>query len=338
MTSSKVSSSYHYTLKRCVEYQISLELCSRACIATPRSSIAQVMNSPLLHYRNFFQGALDIYNCDFLRVVNCTFEDNGPTSVIKQEPYRGHAGGLSIGYNNTAVSPGPVAFISGCTFRNNTSDPISELVQTTTQLLQSFAFTGRGGGCAFPINPVFSLNATVEDSLFENNFARSFGGGLYVAFNGREYHIVTINRVKFVKNYAPTAGALEVGFIRGGVPGANNQFFAYNSEFIENDAMFGGGVYFFTVGMLREKYTCMYVWLQLIHVLMFVAVVVLIILVPCLGVGPTDASGNLGNFAHFDNCTFVENTAEEFAAAVGVVTLLYFQEIVNVRPFQIKSW
>lgn len=144
-----------------------------------------------------------------------------------------------------------MAIVSGCVFRNNTSDPTSDLVQTTSDLVQSSRFTGRGGGCAFPINPLFSLNATVEDCLFEQNYARSFGGGLYVAFNGREHHRVTIRRVRFIRNNAPTAGALEVGFITGGILGADNQLMAYDSEFVENYAIFGGGVYFFTLGIIR---------------------------------------------------------------------------------------
>ena len=145
--------------------------------------------------------------------------------------------------------PGPEALVSGCVFRNNTSNPASELVQTTSEIVQSMLFTGRGGGCTFPINPVYSLNATIEDCLFERNFALSFGGGLYVAFNGREHHTVTLHRVKFVKNQAQTAGGLEVGFIRGGIPGADNKLLAYDSEFIENKATQGGGVFFFTLGM-----------------------------------------------------------------------------------------
>ena len=197
--------------------------------------------------RYFFQGALDLYNCYFLRVSRCIFEHNGPTSVIKQEQYRGHSGGLSVGYH--AIPTSPMAIISECVFRNNTSDPTSDLVQTTSDLVRSSQFTGRGGGCAFPVNPLYSLNATVEDCLFEDNFANSFGGGLYVAFDGRESHILTLHRVKFLRNLAPTAGALEVGFVSGGNPGADNVLVAYDSIFIENHAVFGGGVYFFTLGI-----------------------------------------------------------------------------------------
>lgn len=174
------------------------------------------------------------------------FEHNGPTSVIKEDRFRGHAGGLSVGYHKIPTSP--VAHITDCLFRNNTSDPTSDLVQTTSDLVRSSQFTGRGGGCAFPVNPLYSLNATVQDCTFLENSANSFGGGLYVAFNGKESHLFTIQRLFFLRNHAPTAGALEVGFITGGIPGADNRFEAYDSVFVENESMFGGGVYFFSLG------------------------------------------------------------------------------------------
>ena len=197
--------------------------------------------------RYFFQGALDLYNCVFIQVTNSTFEHNGPTSVIKQEQYRGHSGGLSLEFNEIATAP--LVIVAECTFLNNTSDPTSELMQTLSDVVQSSHFTGRGGGCALLINPLYSLNTTVRDCRFEQNHANSYGGGLYVLFNGIDNHIVTVLRVRFVRNYAPTAGGLEVGFVSGGNLGADTRLLAQDSEFIENDANYGGGVVFFTPGI-----------------------------------------------------------------------------------------
>ena len=198
--------------------------------------------------RYFFQGAVDVYNCHKVAVYNSIFEHNGPTSVLKPQQYRAHAGGLSLGYHDSIVIPEPEARVVGCVFRNNTSDPLADIVQTTTQVLRSLLFTGRGGGCAFAINPAFPLNATVEDCLFEDNYALSFGGGLYVAFDGFSNHTVIINRVKLVRNQTPgTAGGLEVGFIQSAGE-AVSKFYAYNTEFIENRAEFGAGVYLFVGG------------------------------------------------------------------------------------------
>ena len=47
----------------------------------------------------FSQGAIDIYNCLQVVIQNCNFNNNGPADVIKQEQYRGHSAGLSIGKN-----------------------------------------------------------------------------------------------------------------------------------------------------------------------------------------------------------------------------------------------
>lgn len=207
-----------------------------------------------LSYRYFFQGALDLYNCHFATVRDSVFEHNGPASIVKKEPYRGHSGGLSLGYYRITVNGGPTALVSNCTFRNNTSDPNSAAVQSTSDLFQRFAFTGRGGGCTFTISPSTSLTATVENSTVEDNFARSFGGGLYVGFDGNLNHTVTVDRVRLIRNECPgAAGGLEIGFVQGADPVSINQIFVLNSEFVENRAGFGAGTYFFSPGQALSK-------------------------------------------------------------------------------------
>ena len=220
----------------------------------------------LLFYRYFFQGAVDFYNCASVTVLDSIFEHNGPASIVKPEPYRGHSGGLSIGYYGAvAGEDGPRAFVSNCTFRNNTSDPNSVAVQSTSDLFQRFAFTGRGGGCAFTISPSTSLTAVVENSTVEGNFARSFGGGLYVGFDGNLNHTVTVNRVLLIRNECPgAAGGLEIGFVQGAAPDSLNRIFVLHSQFIENRAAFGAGTYFFTPGISFVRgisYTYMIIFL-----------------------------------------------------------------------------
>ena len=36
-------------------------------------------------FRNFIQGALDIYNCLSVNITYCVFEHNGPAAVVKPE-------------------------------------------------------------------------------------------------------------------------------------------------------------------------------------------------------------------------------------------------------------
>ena len=201
--------------------------------------------------RYFFQGALDIYNCDFVQVKNCVFEHNGPTSVIKAEEYRGHSGGLAVGF--LLLPTAPVVIVSHCLFRNNTSNPSSPIIQTTTDVVQFSRYTGRGGGCSFTINPLFSLNATIEDCVFEENFAISFAGGLYIVLFGNQQHNFTVHRVKFVKNYSPTAGALLVWIRKEGFQETENIVLVYGSIFIENEAVSGGA----TTTIFTGKFQCM---------------------------------------------------------------------------------
>ena len=167
------------------------------------------------------------------------FEHNGPTSVIKAEEYCGHSGGLSVGFH---LLPTPlVVIVSHYLFRNNTSNPSSHIIQTTADAVQFSRFTGRGGGFSFPIYPLSSLNATIEDCIFEENFANTFAGALYINFFGIDQHNFTVRQVKFIKNNAPTAGALLCAIRNRGFPEAEIKIFVYDSIFIENEAVIGGG-------------------------------------------------------------------------------------------------
>ena len=190
--------------------------------------------------------------------TNCTFEHNGPVSVIK-DPYRGHAGGLSVSYHqNKMFSMRPQLRVEKCTFRNNTTDPLASIQQSSTQIVLRRVFTGRGGGCAIPMFSSLPSNVTLEDCLFEENFARTLGGGLYVAFDGHLDHLVVLNRIKFVRNKCRLAGGLAVGFAFGSNAENVSSLLAYNSEFIENQAEFGGGAGLFPAGKHLHKNECIH--------------------------------------------------------------------------------
>ena len=206
-------------------------------------------SSFLFAHRYFFQGAVDIYNSPFVTVTGSTFEHNGPVAIVKNESYRGHSGGLSVGYNDIAEREGGLIQISNCTFRNNTSNPSAAVQQSTTQLLQRFVFTGRGGGCAITVNSTFNLSASIESSYFEENSALSFGGGLYIGFSAYSPHTVTVMRSRFVNNSCnSSAGGLQFGFIEALT--SSITLILESSEFIQNSAQFGGGVHLFALGML----------------------------------------------------------------------------------------
>lgn len=200
--------------------------------------------------RYFSQGAVDIYNCHTVNVMDSRFTHNGPVHVLKLSAYRGHAGGLSIAYNweNVSIAGRPEVTVSGCYFYNNSaSGPSSSMQQSTSTLLKKLVFTGRGGGAAINTNSVLSVFVLVFNSTFEENYALSYGGGIYLAWGRVSGHTVIINHTQFIRNRTPGgAGGLEMGFAKGGSNENAIRVFAYNCEFIENKATHGGGVYFFS--------------------------------------------------------------------------------------------
>lgn len=194
-----------------------------------------------------------MYNSYEVTISNCIFEDNGPVRITKLFPWRGHSGGLSVAFNFIEPLNGinPSASIRDSHFRNNSVRAAVRGRQTTSQLLRRQLPTGRGGGCAVNINSITSVRVLVEGCVFERNFALSYGGGLYFAWDIASGHRSVVNRTDFIENESPGgAGGLEIGFARGGSESTGNQVFAYNLHFKRNKATYGGGVYVFLAGEL----------------------------------------------------------------------------------------
>ena len=45
-----------------------------------------------------------------------------------------------------------------------------------------------------------------------------------------------------------------------------------------------------------------------------------------------------GYFVSFENCLFDGNFASEYAAAIGFVSLAFFQSFTTLHPYRITSW
>ena len=96
------------------------------------------------------------------------------------------------------------------------------------------------------LNSVTSIDVQVQECRFEKNYALSYGGGLYLAWDRPSGHRTTLNNTAFIENETPGgAGGLELGFARGGNSVTGNQVFAYNLYFLRNKATYGGGSYVF---------------------------------------------------------------------------------------------
>ncbi len=192
-----------------------------------------------------------MYMSRVVYIGNCTFEHNGPVLVLKPQMNRGHSAGLSIGTREESTeNPGIHFMVTDCIFRNNTSN-VPPGMGTTTRVLITFTFPGRGGGCSILMNTSFPANATIENCVFEENSATNYGGGLYLAFAGYSSHEIVINKTKFIRSRAGRgAGGLSYGFLQGVGPGAD--LLLTNSEFVENSAQFGGGAYISAAGKWRS--------------------------------------------------------------------------------------
>lgn len=213
------------------------------------------------HHRYFSQGAVDIYNSLDVIVANCTFENNGPVTITKFVPIRGHSGGLSIGFlfmrplitNQTRLT----AEVRDSVFRNNSVQSSVSGRQTTSQLLTKFLITGRGGGYATSIHSIIPVDIIVTGCMFERNFALSFGGGMYMGWFVAGNHTTTISHTSFIENECPGgAGGLEIGFARAGSQYTGNKLFGSDLLFVGNTATYGGGTYVFM--------GCEYIYSQLV--------------------------------------------------------------------------
>ena len=170
--------------------------------------------------------------------------------MLKLEAYRGHSSGLSVAYNWSEVNTTMQLTVTvlDCQFFNNSaSGPSSNIQQSTSTLLTRFLFTGRGGGAAVIINLPISVLLHVLNCTFEENYALSYGERIYLAWGSVSGHVVVINYTRLVRNRTPGgAGELEMGFTQGGYEENAIKVFVYSSEFIENEATHGGGIYPFS--------------------------------------------------------------------------------------------
>lgn len=190
--------------------------------------------------------------CFHINITSCIFQHNGPVAAIKLQQYRGHSGGISIGYDDdyyfqAGTDPATIPnntgiYITGCKFYNNTSDPPQTTL--TSDLLQAYRFTGRGGSISILFNATFSSDIYVRDSVVERSFAGTFGGGIYLAFTGYAHHTAVFNKMEFIKCtcLSGPGGLFLVSLFTNNVHEVSDTLEVYNSRFIENYSKGGGAI------------------------------------------------------------------------------------------------
>ena len=234
-----------------------------------------------------------------MQIVDTAFMNNTATSQIQDAPFRGNAGGVAIGtYMNPFHRMNPSVIVRNCTFIGNTARPPPSDIILSSQLVEGNFFNGRGGGLAVLIGEFSNTDAFVEDCYFAQNYAESFGGGLYFGIftiTQNANRTVDVKRSRFYRNVAGSGGGgLNVGYSTTfDVP----LLVVSDSSFVSNRADYGGGTYIF----------------------------------PLLG-------NRIAVSAMFRNCTFEMNWARVFGSAVGLLSLDLFDSFNLLSPYVVENW
>ncbi|XP_065906418.1 uncharacterized protein [Dysidea avara] len=248
-------------------------------------------------FRDHEHGAVNVYNSQNVFITNCTFYNNTSSSYFTRKPYQGSAGGLSIGYNSQLVAMtlnDANVLVDNCTFTANRAAPPTGLNLSPTELLARRIFSGRGGGLSIPVSlATSSLNCVVNNSMFVNNYAESFGGGYYIFISG-----FVVNQNYLIENNVFTqnvAGNIAGAFSFGNFGGLDNfsilNCTVYKSSFTANSANSAG----------------------------------------CSNLLPS-YPGFHNVFMKFEKCTFSNNTATEYAGAIDIVSYNFFGSRQHQNP------
>ena len=90
----------------------------------------------------------------------------------------------------------------------------------------------------------FTVTARVINCNYINNYASSFGGGLYIFFSGYTFHNASVENCTYHSNMANLGGGglMSIG-TRGSISMARTLYYT-SCHFENNSASVGGGVYF----------------------------------------------------------------------------------------------
>ena len=185
-----------------------------------------------------------MYNSFEVIVTDTTFLNSTGRSRIRDAPFRGNAGGISIATHLNSFT-NPIITVTNCTFIGNRADPLETNVVSSSEVISGQnLLTGRGGGLRIYIGTGSLANARVEDCYFEGNYARSYGGGMYIALHQDSDHYFELKQSQFLNNEAGDGGGgLIVAY--PATSEATPFVSIVDCNFTQNRAIYGGGVYVF---------------------------------------------------------------------------------------------
>ena len=253
-------------------------------------------------FERFSEGVFDIFNSNNITIVNSSFIDNYGTGTVLI-PFRGNTGAVAVGYNRNDPLPivTPTILVEHCLFVNNSATVSAESMRTSTSTIATGVFTGRGGGFGvFVQDSIRNVSIWTIDSEFIDNYAFSFGGGMYVALNGdKNQHNSTLQYCQFINNRANLgAGGMLIVFLSNGDRRNPMTATFSNCYFARNYAETGGAMYIF----------------------------------------PEYSLGGDGNVAFIDNCTFEYNEASSFGGAVATAIYSVFRSTDLLPLHHIVNW
>ena len=254
------------------------------------------------HCRGFSNAVFDIFNCNEVHIDSSTFADNTGQGLV-DAPNRGNTGAVSIGYYNlsSTVIPPLLVTVTDSNFINNIANVSNTLKATSTSVLNSRSYKGRGAGMGiFMGDSNNRISARIEGCTFQNNTSLRSGAGLYFAFDGEKVnHIATVSQSHFEDNNSGgRGGGIILAFLTSGNPKAPMMARIVDCEFVGNNASSGGGV----------------------------------------GVIPADVTTGAGVNVVLENCTFNRNSAAGFGGALRFAVFNTFSERVSIPDHQVINW
>ncbi len=188
-----------------------------------------------------------------IQFEHLSFLNNSGTGILL-ETFRGNTGAVSFGYTRY---PGflkqPRISISDCVFIGNRAEGTKGL-QTSERAVGQGVFTGRGGAVGLFIgesshSPILNMS----DCLVFENYARLFGGGIYMNINSYGTQILfTFTRVRIIRNTISNriqtgGGGVLVAFLSASDAYVPPHTVAFSGcTFDSNVGESGGGIYVFT--------------------------------------------------------------------------------------------
>lgn len=198
-------------------------------------------------YRNFSEAVFDMFNNHNISITSSTFYDNQGTGISRYR-FRGNTGAVAIGFDGIFPNYSqPQVLIINCNFTRNRATATA-LFRTSSGAFFNRAFTGRGGAVGVFFNEdVHNISITITDNLFYSNYARSFGGAVFLAiFNEGIQHKIELNRNEFNSNIGELGGgAIQMSFVSNGIPGKPHTASFIDCLFQNNSGASGGAVYVF---------------------------------------------------------------------------------------------